>query len=473
MAAKIYTPRPFAGLVTDHFAEHPRCALWAKPGMGKTVLTLNHLEIAYNVWGDTEPTLVVAPLRVARDGWAKESSKWAHLKGFEVVPITGGPEERKAALRRDAPVFTVSYDSLPWLVDHLEETSRASMFRRVVADEAHRLKGYRVKQGAARAQALGRFAHTHVKEFIELTGSPSPNGLKDLWGPMWFLDAGTRLGLSYSAFEERWFAYKRVRDAISHKTGILPVIMPFAERQIHEAIADLCLSLDPRDWFDLEDPIVNIIEVDLPLSARSKYRELERELFLQLGDAEVEVHNMAMLSGKCLQLANGAIYLDAERYGKGTWIAIHDEKIDALATLAEATNEDPLLVVYLFRSDLERMRKQWPDLLDLADAGDLERAKAGEGKIWAAHPQSVGEGVDGLHEWCNNVVFFGQTWRLDWHDQILERVGPMRQLQAGTGKNVFLHYIVARGTVDEAAVARRHGKMTVQEALTSYVKGEL
>lgn len=462
-----YTPRAFAPLVMDHFNQQPRCAFWGKPGVGKTILTLTHLDILHRVWGESAPTLVLAPLRVARDTWATEASKWQHLRGLEVVPVVGAPDDRKAALRRDAPVYATNYEQLPWLVDHYGD---AWPFATVVADEAVRLKGFRSRQGTARAQALGGVAHQRVKRFIQLTGTPAANGLKDLWGQMWFLDAGQRLGRTYSAFQQRWFR-PQARSGAQQFVKWEPT--ETAADEIHERIADLCLSLDPRDWFDLKEPIVNVIEVELPASARSKYRDLERELFTMIDATEIEVFNAASLSNKCLQLANGAMYLDPERYGAGVWVEVHREKLDALQELMDATGGDPLLVVYQFKSDAARMLREWPDALDLADEAQLAQAKAGKGKLWLAHPQSVGEGVDGLQEWCNTVVFFAQTWRADLYEQVIERVGPMRQLQAGKDRNVFVHHIIARKTTDEAAFARRDGKISVQQALLAYTKGEL
>jgi SNF2 family DNA or RNA helicase len=464
-----YIPRKFAPMVSSFMADTPRCAVWGKPGTGKTIFTLTHLEMCYRVCGETEPTLVIAPLRVARDGWAKEAAKWEHLQGFDVVPVVGTAAERKAAMRRDAPVYVTNYENLPWLVDALDGRWP---FRRVVPDEAHRLKGFRVKQGGQRAAALARFAHSHVKEWINLTGTPASNGLRDLWAQTWYLDAGQRLGRTFSAFEERWFGYKRVKDAISGKPGIVPVIFPFAQEQIQERLKDICLTLDPRDWFDLQEPIVNIIEVELPASARAKYRDLERELFFRLGEFDVEVFNAAALSNKCLQMANGAAYVDPEKYGDGKWVVVHDEKLDALQELIDETGDDPLLVAYQFKSDLARILARWPDALQLAKAGDLAQAQAGKGKLWLGHPDSVGEGIDGLQEWCNTVVFFGQTWKSDKHEQIIERVGPMRQLQAGKDRAVFVHYIVTRNTVDEAVMARRDGKRSVEQALMEYMKRE-
>lgn len=175
---KQYVPRQFAPLALQHLAGTPRCALWAKPGMGKTVLTLSYLEVLHNVMGESAPTLVLAPLRVARDGWAHESSKWEHLKGFDVVPVTGTQAERVAALRKDAPVYATNYENLQWLVEHF--AGKPWPFRTVVADESTKLKSFRLRQGSVRAQAIASVAHTKIERWINLTGTPSPNGLKDL-----------------------------------------------------------------------------------------------------------------------------------------------------------------------------------------------------------------------------------------------------------------------------------------------------
>lgn len=467
MTRRQYIPRAFAPLAMQHFSNQPRCALWAKPGMGKTLLTLTHLDILHRVWGESRPTLVLAPPRVARDTWATEASRWQHLRGLEVVPVIGTPEQRRAALRRDAPIHVTNYEQLPWLCETLGDKWPYST---VVPDEAHKLKGFRTRQGTQRAKALGKVIHRRVERVIQLTGTPSANGLNDLWGQMWFLDAGQRLGRTFSAFQQRWFRPK-ARGGGQQFVQWEPT--EFAAGEIHERIADLCLSLDPRDWFDIKEPIVNRIGVELPAKARAKYREMERDLFTMLGDQEVEVFNAASLSNKCLQMANGAVYLDPERYGAGAWAAVHDEKLDALQELIDATGDDPLLAVYWFASDRARMLDRWPDALDLADEQDLAKAKAGQGKVWLAQPQSVGEGVDGLQAHCNQVVFFSQIWRADLYEQVIERVGPMRQLQAGKDREVMVHHIVARNTTDEAAFARRDGKISVQEALMRYTKGEL
>lgn len=457
-----YTPRAFAPLAMSHLAGAERCALWAKPGMGKTSITMTFLDHLHNVVGEDAPTLVLAPLRVARDGWATEAAKWEHLSGMSVVPVIGDAKQRAAALRRDAQVFTTNYDNLVWLREHFASRGEAWPFRTVVADESTKLKGFRLRQGGKRAQAIASVAHKDVERWINLTGTPASNGLEDLWGQTWFLDAGRRLGRTFSAFRERWF--RPVKAGQFHRWRAAE----HAADEIHERLADICLTLDPRDWFDLAEPIVNVIDVTLPASARAKYREMERELFTMIDAAEVEAVSAAAKYGKCLQMAGGAVYLE----DGVQWVKVHDEKLDALEELVEATGDDPLLVAYQFKHEFERLRERFPAALDLSKAADLAAAQAGQGKVWLGHPASMGHGVDGLQEHCNTVVFFAQDPNLEYHDQILERVGPMRQFQAGKDRPVFLHYLVARGTIDEVEMTRRTTKRSVQEALMSYMKGK-
>ena len=444
----------------EHLARVPRSAIFAKPGMGKSVMALTFLDYLHNVWGASRPTLVLAPLRVARDTWANEAHKWDHLAGLEVVPIVGTVAQRRAALRREAPVYTTNYDNLVWLREEFDK--RPWPFATVVADESTKLKGFRLRQGGVRAQALGKVAHTDVERWINLTGTPASNGLEDLWGQTWFLDAGQRLGRTFSAFQSRWF--RPQKNGQFNKW----VQADHAQAEIQERIADICLTLDPKDWFDLTDPIVNVIEVELPAGARVQYREMERELFTMIAGSEVEALTAAAKSQKCLQMANGAVYLE----GGKEWVECHTEKLDALEELVESTGDDPLLVVYYFKSDLARLRRRFPGSLVLAETEGMTAAMAGKGKLWLGHPASMGHGVDGLQHHCNTIVYFSQDWNLEQHDQVLERVGPMRQLQAGKNRGVFVHYLVARNTIDELVMARRKSKRSVQDMLLDYLKGK-
>lgn len=464
MTCRVYEPRAFAGLAMAHFRDRPRVALWAKPGMGKTSLVLNHLDIRHRVWGESRPSLILGPLRVAQSVWTDEAAKWQHLAGLDVVPIVGTAEERLAALRIDAPVKTINYENLPWL--RKQYPGARWPFKLVVADESTKLKGFRLRQGGVRARAIGEVAQRATEEWINLTGTPSPNGLKDLWGQTWFLDAGERLGRTYAGFEERYFAYKRIKDAVTHKVGIVPVLAPHAEELIHEKLADLCLALDPKDWFDLHEPVVTVIEVVLPAAARAQYRVLEKEMFVRLDTGDVEAFNAAALTMKCLQFANGAVYL-AEQ--DDVWQLVHDEKLDALEDLIEELGE-PLLVAYHFKHDLQRLKARFPEGADLATKDGMAAAKAGLARVMFGHPASVGHGVDGLQEHCRAIAFFGHWWDLEQYDQIVERVGAMRQYQAGKDQPMFIYHIVAKGTVDEVVVARRASKRAVQDVLMDYMK---
>lgn len=455
-----YTPRAFAPIANNLFADHPRCALFGKPGIGKTLLGLTHLEHLHNVAGEDRPSLVLAPLRVARDGWAAEAAKWEHLAGFDVAPVVGTPSQREAALARDVPVYTTNYEQLPWLV---ERFGKRWPFGTVIADECTKLKGFRLRQGGMRATALARVAHKHTSRWINLSGTPSPNGLRDLWGQMWFVDAGARLGRTFGAFEDRWFGYERKGDYV----GRVP--FEWAQDEVNAALADVCRTIDPADWFDLTEPLVNEIPVTLPPRGRTLYREMEREYFTVVDKVGVEAVNAGAKASKCLQIASGGVIVDTKT---GAWKPVHEEKLDALQELVESTGDDILLVVYTFRHEREMLRGRWPQAIDLSTPDGLARAKRGEGKIWLAQPQSVGHGVDGLQEHCWTVVFFAQDYNLEHHDQVIERVGPMRQFQAGHSDRVVqLHYLVAQNTLDQVAISRRATKRRVQDCLLEYMKG--
>ncbi len=471
MTRREYIPRGYFGPAMDFLSSIKRKNLWAGMGLGKTSIVETYLDIAYNVWGDSDPTLVLAPLRVAQSTWPEEAQKWEHLRGLEVVSVTGSEKEREAALKRPAQVYAMNYDNLVWLRDAYPGTRWP--FKRIIPDEATRLKSFRLRQGGVRAQALAEIAHTVVDEWINLTGTPSPNGLKDLWGQQWFIDEGARLGRTYGASAERWFGYTRVTDALSRKPGIEPVMFPHAQEQIMARLADCSLTIDAKDWFDLDDPIVNVIEVEMPKSARAKYRELEREMFMLLDQGQqVEVFNAAALSIKCLQLANGAVYLDPQRYGPDVAIEVHDAKLQALESVVEEAAGAPVLVAYHFKSDLARLQRTFPQGRQLdADPHTIESWNEGRIPLLFAHPASAGHGLN-LQDGGNTLVFFGQWWDLEQHDQIIERIGPVRQLQAGHPRPVFVHYIVARGTVDEVVMARRNSKRGVQDLLLAYMKGK-
>lgn len=445
--------REYQTIGRQFFDRLPRCALWALPGAGKTATVLHALADLMLV-GEVERTLVTAPMRVARDVWTDEVAKWPEIEPVvgRIVPIVGTVAERRRALATPAAVHTINYENLPWLVD---ETHGAWPFDTVVADEASKLRSFRVKQGGKRAHALGSFAHTKVRRFWELTGTPSANSLAALWGQAWFLDAGQRLGSTFEAFQQRWFTYEGDRG----RSALVP--LPFAAEQITEALRDICLTIDPKDWFDLREPVYTRVPVKLPAAARDVYRKLQKELFAELRSGRVTAFNAAAKSSKLRQIASGNVYLD-ER--EGAWETVHTAKLEALEDLLAELNE-PAVVAYAFVSDRLALLARLPGAVDLATSEGLRRFKAGHAQVGIAHPQSLGHGVDGLQRVCRTTIFYSSEWDHEGRLQLLERTGPTRQHQAGLNRNVLVYDLIAAGTVDEAILGRHGSKASIQQAL--------
>jgi len=465
--------------MAEHLLNYDRCALWAGMGTGKTTVAENFLDALY-LGGESHPTLVLGPLRVARNVWSNETLKWEHLRSLSVIPIVGSEKQRLEALRHDAPVFTTNYDNLIWLIEHYGDRWP---FRNIVADEARRLASHRIServstigkmflagQGAKRAGALARISWTHVKRFIELTGTPAPNGLGDLWGQLWYLDKGRRLGRTHTDFLKRWFCKGYDGYSVGPKSE-------YVSSEIHESVKDICLTIDIRDYIDLDEPIINDIFVDLSPQARKLYREMEKEMFIQIEDRNVEAFGAAAKTQKCLQIANGAVYVDpladSDQHPRAKeWRLIHDEKIEAMESLVSELSGAPLIVSYEFKSDLARLVKAFPKGRVLKTHRDEEDFKMGKLPLLFMHPQSGGYGLDGFQKVCNNICFFGHNWSLENYQQIIERIGPTRQYQENPENPlpVFIHRIIARQTVDELVIERQETKRETQDILLDACK---
>ncbi len=459
MTAREFKPRPLQTMIIDFILDHPRCAIYSGMGTGKTSATLTALDILNLI--EPGATLVIAPLLVAGQTWPDEVKKWSHLQDCKIIPIIGKPEQRVRALKTKADIYTINYENLPWLVSFL---STDWFFTKVVADESTKLKGFRVSQGSVRARALGKVAHTKVKRFIELTGTPSPNGIKDLWGQCWFLDRGERLGTSFTAFTNRWFQSVSVgvdRNAIQ--------LVPFehSQKEIQDRLKDICISIEAKDYFDIKEPITTTLEVELKGKARKLYDDMEKEMFIELSNSvEVEAFNAASKTIKCLQIASGAIYTDES----GDYQAVHDLKIQALESVIEEAAGMPVLVSYHFKSDLDRLLKAFPQGKHLnKDPQTIRDWNAGKIPVLFAHPASAGHGLN-LQDGGNILVFFSHWWDLEQYQQIVERIGPTRQAQAGHDRPVFIYHIVAKGTMDEVVMERRESKREVQDLLMESMK---
>jgi SNF2 family DNA or RNA helicase len=449
----IFKPRPWQKPIIDFVLDVRRCNIWADMGSGKTSGVLTALDILQMSGSNFFPALVLAPLKVARDVWPDEGRKWDHLNGMRISPIVGSAEQRMRALYTKADVYTMNYENIEWLVTLLGDNW---FFKTVIADESTKLKGFRLRAGTQRSHALSLVTRkTH--RWVNLTGTPAPNGLKDLWGQAWFLDYGKRLGSSWTAFKERWFIQDQYTMEMSPKD--------FAQKQIQEALADITLRVDMSDYMKLDKPIDHPVYVDLPSNLMKDYKRFEREMFLQLvNDIELTALTAAAKTTKCLQYAAGAVYYEGK-----DWADIHSLKLDALEEIVEGINGANLLVAYWWQHDLARLKKRFPYARQLKTKKDEADWNSGKIRMLLAHPQSAGHGMN-LQDGGHHVCFFSDWWNLELRQQIIERIGPLRQFQSGYNRPVYLHQIMVRGTLDEDVLERHTSKADTQTVLMNAMK---
>jgi len=446
-----YIPRPYAELAANFILDTQRCALWAKPGMGKTAIVYSVLEILRLASSRFFPALVIAPKKVCNITWPAEQRKWKQFEHLRVVNIAGDVDCRRMALQTPADIYLVNFENVTWLVNQFGSTWP---FKILIVDEATKLKNFRTKQGGVRAGALGRIVD-HVGRLIELTGTPAPNGLKDLWGQVYFIDKGHRLGDSYNAFLKRWF----IKEAYTLK--IIPKAN--AEAEIYKKLSDCTLALRPEDWFDLRAPVHTIRTVELPDAARKLYNKLERDMFAEL-QAEASKHEITApialtLTTKLLQVAGGAV-IDVEKQ----WAKVHDAKLDELEELIDELNGENVLVVYNYVHEWERFKERFPHARRFVNEKDEADWNAGKIPFMAIQPQSGGHGIS-LQHGGRCIIFFTNTFNLELRLQVIERLGPTRQAQSGYDRSVLVYDIVASNTVDEEVLCALTEKMTVQDAL--------
>jgi hypothetical protein len=349
----------------------------------------------------------------------------------------------------------------------------------VLVHNCTRLKGLRVSlqvsksgkeyingQGSSRAKAIAEVAHKKVRNWYNMTGSPAPNGVVDVWGQQWFIDGGRRLGNSFTAFSQRWFRAVPGSDGYSN---IEP--LPHAQPEIQQLLAETSIVVEAKDWFPLEKVIEREVLIDLPPTARRQYREMEKEFYTEVENHEIEVFAAGSKSQKCLQIASGTVIHDTDARA---WVKVHDEKLDALRSIVEETNGEPLLVAYQFKADLERILKAFPKARYLdANPKTEDDWNAGKIPILVCHPASAGHGLS-LQHGGRILVDYSSGWNLEYDEQVIERLGPTRQYQSGYNRSVFRYRIVARDTIEEKMVLPRlRFKMSVQDAIKNAMKQRL
>lgn len=446
-----FKPREYQRIAVGFLLNHPRCALWAVPGLGKTASVYSALDALKLAGSNFFPVLVLAPKKVCELTWPREQRKWDAFRDLRVVTILGDRDDREDALFSKADVYVINYDNVQWLVERLGDRWP---FKIVVADESTRLKNYRSKgHGGKRAHALSTIAEK-TGRWINLTGTPSPNGLKDLWGQTWFLDFGQRLGTSYTQFKNRWFYENAYSRDVSPRKG--------ADAEIHAAVADITLALRAEDWLDVKQTQYFKREVELPAPTRGLYERMERDFFIELDRLEarheVTALNSAVLSSKLLQMSSSGVY-----DGDKAWHHLHDSKIEALRSLIDELGE-PILVPYWFRPEVVLLQRAFPELRIFKTQKDQDDWNAGKIPVMAIQPASAGHGID-LQWGGRTIAFFTQTWDLELRQQVIERLGPVRQLQAGFDRAVLIYDIIARDTMDLEVSERVASKRSVQDAL--------
>ncbi|AFE86286.1 SNF2-like protein [Bacillus phage PBC1] len=404
---------------------------------------------------DIDKTLVIAPLRVASDTWAREVDKWDHISHLTISKILGPAEKRLAALKEDADIYVINRENVPWLV---QQMGKDWMFDTVVIDELSSFKN----PSSKRFKALKR-VRPHISRLIGLTGTPAPNGLLDLWSQIYLLDEGARLGKTIGGYKDRYFNAGKRNGHVVYEWKK----KPSAEENIYAAIDDIVISMKAEDWLDMPPRIDRNYVISLDEDSKARYDQLERDLLLPMQGADIIAQTAAVLSMKLLQLSSGAIY-DEER---GIHF-VHDAKLDALEDIYEAANGRPIMVFYNYKHSLERIQKRFPKarVLRKGKEGDKDIADWNNDKIdmFLLHPKSAGHGLNLQESSCTDVVWFDVTWSLEEDQQANARVH--RQGQKNT---VVIHKIVAEGTIDEDVVSAIGKKADTQDELMQAVKARI
>ena len=444
-----YCPHDYQTYATNFILQHPISAVFLDMGLGKSVITLTAI---FDLVLDSfliRKVLVIAPLRVARDTWPFEIEKWDHLKGMTYSVAIGTEQERKFALMRNVDVYIINRENVDWLVN---KSGLPFDFDMVVVDELSSFKAYSSK----RFKALRR-VRPKVKRIVGLTGTPSGNGLMDLWAEIGILDMGQRLGRFITHYRNKFFTPEKRNQLVvfSYKP------LPGAEDEIYRLISDITISMKNTDYIKLPGLVMNEISVWLPEKEQKAYDTIKRDLILSLEGRDIDAANAAALSGKLLQMANGAVYDE-----NGGVAHLHDRKLDALEDIIEAANGKPVLVAYWFKHDLERILYRFP-AVKLDSAASIRRWNDGKIPLAVIHPASAGHGLN-LQAGGSTLVWFGLTWSLELYQQTNARL--WRQGQKDT---VVIHHIITKGTIDEDVIRALKRKDKVQTALIDAVKANL
>lgn len=428
--------------------EKPNIGLLLEMGLGKTVITMTAIqELMYDCF-EVSRVLIIAPKRVAEDTWTREHEKWDHLKDLRISKVLGNEQQRILALRTEADIYVIGRDNVKWLVETYQRRKKWP-FDMIVVDELSSFKNPQAQRFRALRKVL-----PHTKRVVGLTGTPSPNGLMDLWAEIYLLDRGERLGGTIGAYRETYFRPGARNGYTTYKWEPIRG----AQEVIEKKISDICISMSAADYLQLPKRIDNVIPVKLSVSEMAAYKRMEEEQLLRIDDEDIAALNAAAVMGKLLQIANGSVYsVD------NVPVKIHEAKLDALSEIVDTT-DSPVLVFYSYKHDLSAIRERIPEARTLETEKDIADWNAGKIKVLLAHPASVGYGLN-LQEGGHTIVWYGLTWSLELYQQANARLH-----RQGQEKPVIIHHLIATGTVDEQVMRALQSKDVTQASLMRALK---
>lgn len=451
-----FNPHEYQKYAIEYIKTHPVAAILLGCGLGKTSIALTAIDDMLHDSFEVRKVLIVAPIRVAKVSWPDEIQKWDHLSDLKYSVAVGTQEERIAALQADADIYIINRENLLWLID---ESGLPFDFDMCVLDELSSFKNWQSKRFKSFMKVRPR-----LKRVIGLTGTPSSNGLIDLFAEFRCLDMGERLGRFIGQYRSSYFKPDRRNGNIVYSYKLLPG----AEEEIYRKISDITISMKSTDLLQMPELVNSEYTVTLDEAEKEKYESLKKDLILPLTEGgEITAANAAALSGKLVQMANGAVYSD-----DGEVISIHDKKLDALEDIIESANGRPVLVAYWYKHDLERISKRLEKLKIkfscISTDASIRNWNDGKIAVGLIHPASAGHGLN-LQQGGNIIVWFGLTWSLELYIQTVDRL--FRQGQKA--ETVSVIHIVTKGTIDERIMKALTDKDSTQSALIEAVKAEL
>lgn len=444
-----FIPHDYQKYAIDFIKNNKVAALLLDMGLGKTVTTLTAIKDLMHDDFTIRRVLIIAPLRVTQSTWPTEIEKWDHLKDLSYSVVLGNPSQRMAALQKNANIYLINRENLDWLINKSGFTFDFDM---VVIDELSSFKNFKAK----RFTSFMKVRHK-VDRIVGLTGTPSSNGLMDLFAEFKVLDMGERLGYYISRYRDKYF----LQDKRNGMQVYSWKPRENAEQEIYDKISDITISMKSVDFLDMSELVMNEVPVNMGLKEKQKYDEFKADLVLQLKDTAIDAANAAVLSNKLLQMANGAIY---DEFNVSHHI--HDQKLDALEDLIEGANGKPILIAYWFQHDLERIKERF-NVRQIKTSQDIIDWNEGNIPIAVIHPASAGHGLN-LQAGGSTLVWFGLTWSLELYQQTNARL--WRQGQSDT---VVIHHIIVKDTIDEDVMLALKRKDKIQSCLIDAVKARL